>query len=124
MERDSAISSVISEVLLIALVLILVPIVTVSLMNQLPDDRVPTVTIMMGSLDDLNITLFHKGGDWIRTEDIRIQVNGEIIDSWRATYPSNTFDLSDRIIVTGIPEGGTIRVIAKNAVIFSGVAHP
>ncbi|PKL59597.1 MAG: type IV pilin, partial [Methanomicrobiales archaeon HGW-Methanomicrobiales-4] len=50
MVRDSAVSSVVGEVLMIALVLILVPMVTISLMNQLPEDRVPTVTIKMGSV--------------------------------------------------------------------------
>lgn len=120
MVRDSAVSSVLSEVLLIALVLILVPIVTVSLMNQLPEGRVPTVTIKMGPLDDSSVTFYHKGGDWIRKEDIKIMLNGNPV-----LFPYNkvTFDLGDAISVSGVPEGGNISFIVKNTVVFSGVAH-
>jgi archaeal type IV pilus assembly protein PilA len=119
--RDPAVSSVISEVLMIALVLILVPIVTMSLMNQLPEGRVPTVLIKMGPFDGSSVTLYHKGGDWIRKEDIRILLNGNVIGF---SYNRTTFDLGDTISVQGIPDGGNISFIVKNAVVFSGVAHP
>lgn len=69
MEKDSGVSTVLSEVLMIALVLFLVPVVTISLINQLPEDRVPTVNIKMDvnySSDKLLVTLYHKGGDYIK----------------------------------------------------------
>ena len=84
MKREQAISSVIGEVLMIALVLILVPMVTISLLNQLPEDRVPTVTIKMGSLSQSGeLHLYHKGGDWIKQEQLKITGNGVEDTSWK-----------------------------------------
>lgn len=82
MKQDPAVSSVISEVLLIALVLILVPIVTISLMNQLPEDRVPTVTII-GKISPDGITFSHKGGDYIKKEDIRLIVRSKTASGFK-----------------------------------------
>jgi len=120
MERDAAVSPVLSESLLIALVLILVPIVTISLMNQLPEDRVPTVTIKMTPLHDSSVQLYHKGGDWIRKEDIRIYVDNQI---GNFSVKNLTFDLGDPIPVYQVSERSEIRLIAKNSVVFTGVAH-
>jgi len=74
--REDAVSAVLSEVLMIALDLILVPVVTISLMNQLPEERVPTVTIRMGPLIGDEVIFYHKGGDWIKKSDIKIIQNG------------------------------------------------
>lgn len=123
MKKDSAVSSVISEVLLILLVLIVIPMVTISLMNQLPQDRVPTVTIKMGSLNSTgSLNFYHKGGDWIKKEDIQIIQNGIRIESWKRYYNKPTFDLGDKIPVPDIIESGNISFVVKNAIIFSGVA--
>lgn len=108
---------------MIALVLILVPVVTVSLMNQLPEDRIPTITIVMGPLENSSVSLYHKGGDWVRITDIRILVNGQTENSWKKKYQNMTYDLGDRILLTEIPAGATIGVAAKNAVIYTGVAR-
>lgn len=121
MERDAAVSPVLSETLLIALVLILVPVVTISLMNQLPEDRVPTVTIKMGPLDHGSITLYHKGGDWVKKESMRITRNGMEIKN---PYEKRIYDLGDPLTIeSGISEGDKISLIVKNSVVFSGIAR-
>jgi len=122
--KDTAVSSVIGEVLLIALVLILVPVVTVSLMNQVPEDRTPTITILMGSLNQTGYVYFyHKGGDWVRKENIQVFRNGSKIDSARIFLQNQTFDLGDKLGVSDITEGDSISIVVKNSVIFSGIAR-
>jgi len=122
--RDTAVSSVIGEVLLITLVLILVPVVTVSLMNQVHEERTPTITILMGSLNETGYVYFyHKGGDWVRKENIQVFRNGSRIDSKRIFLQKQTFDLGDKLGVSDITEGDPISIVVKNSVIFSGIAR-
>ncbi len=121
--KDSAVSAVIGEILMIALVLILVPMVTISLLNQLPEDRVPTVTIKMGSLaTNGELHLYHKGGDWIKREQILVTCNGVRNRSWESQFTNQTFDLGDNLTLSGISPDIRISLVTKNAVIFSGVA--
>jgi archaeal type IV pilus assembly protein PilA len=119
MGRDPAVSAVIGEILMIALVLILVPAVTISLMNQVPEDRTPTVNILMGPLDGNTIILCHKGGDWVKKSDIKIMVNSKQIEF----NSSPIFDLGENISLNGINSGDEISFIVKNSVIFSGVVN-
>jgi len=128
--KDDAVSSVVSEMLLIALVLILVPSVTITLMNQLPGDRVPTVNIKMGSIDGGTVTLYHKGGDYLIQKEINpiVYRNDQIIpiDITFKCQKQNTFDLGDSIKINGnagdnIIPGDRLLISVKNAVIFSGV---
>ncbi|MCA1916918.1 type IV pilin N-terminal domain-containing protein [Methanospirillum hungatei] len=118
MREEPAVSAVLSEVLMISLVLILVPIVTISLMNQLPEDRVPTVNIKMSPITNNNVTFYHKGGDWIKFTDIRILQNGRQISFM---YDKPVFDLGDHITVSGVIQNARIDFVAKNSIIFSGV---
>jgi len=123
MVRDSAVSSVLSEVLMVALVLILVPIVTVSLLNQLPEDRVPTVTIKMGSVSQSGeLHLYHKGGDWVKRGDILLTVSGNENNSWKSRFLNQTFNLGDNLTLSGVAPGTTISLVTRRAVVFSGVA--
>jgi Protein of unknown function (DUF1628). len=119
--REDAVSPVIGESLMIVLVLILVPIVTISLMNQLPEDRVPTVTIRMGQLIGDEVTFYHKGGDWVKKSDIKILQNGE---QKTFTYDNPVFDLGDQITVSGVIPNVRIDFIAKNSIVFSGEPQP
>jgi archaeal type IV pilus assembly protein PilA len=122
-KREKAVSSVISEVLLIALVLIMVPAVTVSLLNQLPEDRVSTVTIKMGTINSVEeLHLYHKGGDWIKKENLKIMCNGVEDESWKNRFSNQTFDLGDNLPLSHIKPGTTVSLVAKNSVIFTGVA--
>lgn len=122
--RDPAVSPVLGEVLMIVLVLILVPMVTISLLNQMPEDRTPTISIKMGSLSQAGeLHLYHKGGDWVKHEDIHLTINGIEDISWRSRFLNQTFDLGDNLTLTGIAPGTTISLVTRRAVVFSGVAQ-
>lgn len=119
--REDAVSPVIGESLMIMLVLILVPIVTISLMNQLPEDRVQTVNIKMSPIIGDEVTFYHKGGDWVKADSIKITRNGEHIEF---SYKDPVFDLGDCLTTDNVIQNGDkIAFVVKNAVIFSGVAH-
>lgn len=121
MTRDEAVSAVVSELLLIVLVLILIPSVTITLMNQLPEDRVPTVHIKMGPVDNNTVNLSHKGGDYLVQKDLIIFVNGEGKTPVFYSSSATTFDLGDYFSVSPVNKGDSVRVVAKNTVVFSGV---
>ena len=119
--RDSSASPVIGEVLLIALVLILVPVATMSLMQQLPEDRVPTVHILMHSDGSGMVSFHHKGGDYLRVDNMEIFVDEvSVRDSWKPGYQKLTFDLGD-IISIPAAAGSKIDIVTRQAVIFRGV---
>ncbi|WP_062397618.1 type IV pilin N-terminal domain-containing protein [Methanogenium cariaci] len=59
--NEEAVSEVVGEMLMIALVLILVAIFSASMGNYLPHERDPSVTIM-ATANDSHIVLWHKGG--------------------------------------------------------------
>lgn len=144
MEKDSGVSPVIGESLMIVLVLILVPIVTISLMNQLPEDRVPTVTIKMdvnvnSDHDSFNITLYHKGGDYLKKADLTVNIRvkdpgGSLheLGSYRKNdlifdpLDYQVFDLSHSVktpeIDQKIEPGSMIYVsmISRNSVVYPG----
>jgi len=120
MRKEFAVSSVISEMLIIVLVIILIPVVTINLMYQLPETRVPTVTIMMTPLNDGKFQLYHKGGDTINGRDIKIIV-GETEISLEE-IEKIPYDLGDKIPNKDIPgkSGDRVSLIIKNSVVFSG----
>ena len=72
-KRDDAATSVVGEILLMALVIILVSLFAASAFDLLPGDRQSVVDVSM-SYDDANKTLsfWHKGGDWIAGEDLTV----------------------------------------------------
>jgi FlaG/FlaF family flagellin (archaellin) len=119
--RDNAASPVIGEMLLITLVLILIPVATITLMHQLPQDRVPTVNILMHIDDSNNVSLHHKGGDHVNIDDIEIFVHDvKIGNAWKSSYQKVVFDLGDVISISAT-SGQRISLVAKRAVIFRGV---
>ena len=73
--HGTAVSEVVGEMLMIGIVLILVSVFSASLPNYLPSERSPTVTIMMSNDTGGNITLWHKGGDWVKTDVLRVIVS-------------------------------------------------
>ncbi|MBR5007348.1 MAG: type IV pilin N-terminal domain-containing protein [Methanocorpusculum sp.] len=72
-KRDDAATSVVGEILLMALVIILVSLFAASAFDLLPGDRQSVVDVSM-SYDDANKTLsfWHKGGDWIAESDLTV----------------------------------------------------
>ena len=129
-KRDNAVSAVIGEMLLIALIFILIPSVTFTLMHQLPQDRIPTVHILMDSDSPGLVSFYHKGGDYINLDDIDIFV-GDIKweNAWKQSYQDRNhkilFDLGDCIKINvnaaNAKSGDRITLVAKKAVIFRGV---
>jgi len=130
MKKDDAVSSVVSEMLLITLVLIMIPLVTISLMNQLPSEREPTVTIKMGPVIDNTVTLYHKGGDYLIKKDIKVILNKKLTNEMVTNsselifkYGEVTiFDLDDHIIASfkAIGSNDLIQLVSGKKVIFSG----
>lgn len=72
-KRDDAVTSVVGEILLMALVIILVSLFAASAFDLLPGDRQAVVDVSM-SYDEENKTLsfWHKGGDWIAGDDLTV----------------------------------------------------
>jgi FlaG/FlaF family flagellin (archaellin) len=132
-ECESAVSEVVGEMLMIGIVLILVSIFSASLPSYLPSERSPTVTIMMSHDSGGNITLWHKGGDWVKANTIRVIVSNTTDQtSYRLNDPEHRFilvpdtqayDLGGTITVDyGKPLVGNEKVVlaTDRAVIFSG----
>ena len=72
-KRDDAATSVVGEILLMALVIILVSLFAASAFDLLPGDRQSVVDVSM-EYDEANKTLsfWHKGGDWIAESDLTV----------------------------------------------------
>jgi FlaG/FlaF family flagellin (archaellin) len=131
-DHSTAVSEVVGEMLMIGIVLILVSVFSASLPNYLPSERSPTVTIMMSNDTGGNITLWHKGGDWIKTSVLKIMVSNSTsmttytLKSACPIIPvpdTQAFDLNGNLTVNrGEPLIGDERVVlaTDRAVIFSG----
>ena len=136
--RNKAVSEVVGEMLMIGIVLVLAAVLTSQLSNYIPSERSPTVTIMMSNDTSGNVTLWHKGGDWVKVNDLKVIVSNQTYQS-NYTYTgthnftfvpdpaepqSQVFDLGGNITVsTGAPLYGNEKVViaTERAVIFSGV---
>ena len=126
--KDEAVSEVVGEMLMISLVLLLIAVFAASLGNFLPTERAPTVTVMMTTnMTDNNITLYHKGGDWVQAKDLEVIVADT--NSTR-TYPlgnftlsppeKQVFDIGSSITVPYQDGDKQVRLVTPRAVIFSG----
>lgn len=111
---------------MISLVLLLVAVFAVSLGNLLPTERAPTVTVMMTSTTG-NITLYHKGGDWVKATDLEVIVsNATATRRYRASEfdlapAKQVFDLGSNITVNCTVTGDEqVRLVMPRAVLFSG----
>ena len=72
-KRDDAATSVVGEILLMALVIILVSLFAASAFDLLPGDRQSVVDVSMKYDKDANtLSFWHKGGDWIAGEDLTV----------------------------------------------------
>jgi len=135
--RTGAVSEVVGEMLMIGIVLILAAVFTSQLPNYLPSERSPTVTIMMSNDTTGNITLWHKGGDWVKLSTLKVIVANQSHGSTftatgspsftfvnSAEPSSSVFDLGGNITVSmNAPLYGDekITLATDRAVLFSGV---
>lgn len=72
-KRDDAATSVVGEILLLALVIILVSLFAASAFDLLPGDRQSVVDVSMSyDKDEKTLSFWHKGGDWIAGEDLTV----------------------------------------------------
>jgi FlaG/FlaF family flagellin (archaellin) len=125
---ESAVSGVVGEMLMLALVLILVSVFAASAGNHLPDERTPSISIKMSNTTG-NVTLWHKGGDWVMKGDLSVIVMNETgAKRFTSSCPgfwmdpdTSVFDLGGTITVDHPVAGGEeVRLVTPRAVIFSG----
>jgi len=75
----------------------------------------------MSPISQGEVHLFHKGGDWVRKEQMRVTVDGAENPTWRDKFKNQTFDLGDNLTLSGILPRERISLVVHNAVVFSGV---
>ncbi|HEX3001478.1 MAG TPA: type IV pilin N-terminal domain-containing protein [Methanoregula sp.] len=126
---DRGVSEVVGEMLMIALVVILVSVFSAVLFNFLPAEQDPAISIMMTN-DRQNITLWHKGGDWVKAGDLVVVIGNET--SRLSFSPKNglllvpgkpVFDLGSNISVRmprSLDGTETVRLVTPNTVIYMG----
>ena len=72
-KRDDAATSVVGEILLMALVIILVSLFAASAFDLLPGDRQSVADVSMKyDKDAKTLSFWHKGGDWIAGDDLTV----------------------------------------------------
>lgn len=131
---EAGVSEVVGEMLMIGLAIILIGLFSSLLGNFLPSARDPGVTILMTN-DRENVTLWHKGGDWVKAEELTVIVGNDTVrrsysrqNAQFAMEPKkDVFDLGSNItIMTGTFFKGdeTVSLVTPRAVIFSGTVHP
>jgi len=128
--NDTGVSEVVGEMLMIALVIVLLSVFSAALYNFLPVDRDPSISVMMSN-DRQNVTLWHKGGDWVKFEDISVVIGNE---TTRVSFSRKTgnmilvpnksvFDLGSNITVQlpAMLEGNeTVKLVTPHTVLYTG----
>ena len=89
-KRDDAATSVVGEILLMALVIILVSLFAASAFDLLPGDRQSVVDVSMQINDDKTLSFWHKGGDWIDGDDLKVTLTDEFGQKHTLTATSLT----------------------------------
>lgn len=125
-DNSDAVSEVIGEMLMIALVLILVAVFGCSVSSFIPEDRDPSITFLVTNTSE-NFTLWHKGGDWVRVSEIMVTVsNGTTVQrfdhtSFNCTPDAATIDLGGAITVPYPVQGDEeFRVFTSRIVLLTG----
>lgn len=127
---DLGVSEVVGEMLMIALVIVLLSVFSAALYNYLPTDRDPTIAVKMTN-DTRNITLWHKGGDWAKAEDLAVVIGvGDTSrripwDNANFTLVPNkdVFDLGSNITVkmtNNLLGNESVKLVTPHTVIFTG----
>lgn len=68
-KKDDGITSVAGEMLILALILILISLFSMSAFNLLPGERDTIVDVSMNNSTDM-IYFWHKGGDWVDGKEL------------------------------------------------------
>lgn len=134
LKKDDGVSSVVGEMLLLAIGVILVAVFATSLMGLLPSDRDDHVDVAMDSnLSTKTLTFYHKGGDAIDKDELRVMVYPENSVSPRyCSIPSLMDSNGDgtavfnlgcvlTVSVTGLAAKDQVRLMTENTIIYTGV---
>ncbi|WAC05792.1 MAG: type IV pilin N-terminal domain-containing protein [Methanoregula sp.] len=130
------VSEVVGEILMIGLVIILIAVFSTTVSSFLPSERYPSVTIKVTNETAKTITLWHKGGDWVRASDLKVIVANSTDHATEIVYrvddshhpfilvpQKTTFDLGSNITITwdsALDGNETVKLATPRAVIFSG----
>ena len=130
-EKDDAVTSVVGEILLMALVIILVSLFAASAFDLLPGDRQSAVDVSM-SINGDTISFWHKGGDWIEGSELSASLTESdgkkhILEkvSLRDCFGDEklVFDLGGNYTVklpTSLPDGtANIRLTTSDSVLYA-----
>jgi hypothetical protein len=134
-ERDErGVSEVVGEMLMIGLAIILITVFASVATNFIPAAHDPSVTVLLTG-DGENVTLWHKGGDYVKAEDLTVIIGNDTSrrsftgrDSRFVLVPQKpVFDLGSTITIrTGTLLAGdeTVSLVTPRASIFSGRVPP
>jgi len=137
---DLGVSEVVGEMLMVALVIVLLSVFSAALYNYLPTDRDPSIAVKMTN-DTRNITLWHKGGDWVKAEDLSVIVGTEDERKsyrYNKTYTNpdsqilvvpdkDVFDLGSNITVRmshDLLGNESVKLVTPHTVIYTGRIGP
>ncbi|WP_319377855.1 type IV pilin N-terminal domain-containing protein [uncultured Methanocorpusculum sp.] len=134
MKQEDAVSTVVGEMLLLVIALVLISVFAVSILGLIPGDREEVVNVgMNSSIDTGTISLWHKGGDWINKDDLKITVyngfekrNVTFVSLTNQTgYPKEIFELGGCLTyaVESLSSGEEVRLSTQRTIIFSGVVQ-
>ena len=130
-----AVSPVVGEMLVLTMVLILAAVFSSSLSGFIPDDRPESVNLAIYGIynvsKDINVTIWHKGGDPLPLSDIRVIFSDS--DTYAVVnYHTNMTVNDDPDISVFLPgdfmvvdpgndvKGCNVRIATSDAVIFTG----
>ncbi len=134
MKQEDAVSTVVGEMLLLVIALVLISVFAVSILGLIPGEREEVVNVGMNSSVDMGtISLWHKGGDWINKDDLKITVyngferrNVTLVSLTNQTgYPKEIFELGECLTyaVESLSSGDEVRLSTQRTIIFSGVVQ-
>jgi len=134
--NTGGVSEVVGEMLMIGLVILLIAVFSTTISSFLPTERYPSVTIKLTNETANTITVWHKGGDWVRASELRVIVTNATDHTTEIVYrvddnhhpfilvpQKTTFDLGSNITIrwdSGLDGNETVKLATPRAVIFSG----
>ncbi len=142
--REPAVSTVVGELLMLSVVLVMAGALVVQSGALMPAGRAPVVTVLMNATtgEEGSVTLWHKGGDYVRTDQLSLTINGVAYTAKAPLYPNNTpkltfftadggkartvLDLGGRVQVNDISVqlGDSVRLSTPETVLFTGTVGP
>jgi len=132
---DDGVTSVVGEMLLLALVIILVSLFASSAFHLIPGDRQTVVDVSMNLSSDMKtIHFWHKGGDWVDPAELTVTISPKKRNADKRTAKitsivdymgeeSAIFDLGGYLIAessVALESGDEIRLVTPKNVIYAG----